>query len=375
MNLQATIIGLLATLSSLTLNAATFHVSLTGGHVPPFNDWATAATNIQDAVEAATVPGALVLVTNGTYQRGRKKIYGALTNRLAVDKPLLVSSVNGPAAAVIKGNPVIGDSAVRCVYLGKGAALSGFTLTGGASWNSGDAVLEQSGGGVWGEVGVVLTNCLLLSNSVAWYGGGVYGASLYDCVLVGNAAYVGGAACASLLDNCLLGAGSARTGGGAQGCSLRGCALTNNAAGSYGGGASDSLLSRCVLDHNHSGTGGGSVENSTLFNCVLSANSASEGGGGASSFILNNWQEWIAGTTPTDSSSALRLLTPVLPAVTLQWQSTAERVYFIERATGLDGPGSFSLVASNIPGRPGMSAYTDPAPGAGPMFYRVGVNR
>src|SRR2546430_9630064 len=57
---------------------------------PPYTNWTTAATNIQDAVDAA-VAGDEVVVTNGKY------------SRVTVDKLLTVRSVNGSEFTTIDG--------------------------------------------------------------------------------------------------------------------------------------------------------------------------------------------------------------------------------------------------------------------------------
>ena len=92
-----------------TLLASTLYVNLNNpSPASPYMTWGDAATNIQDAVDAATVVGAMVLVTNGVYGVGGRVVYGRMTNRVAVTKPLMVRSVNGPGATLIQGHRLPG---------------------------------------------------------------------------------------------------------------------------------------------------------------------------------------------------------------------------------------------------------------------------
>ncbi len=142
--------------------------------IPPYTNWTQAAANIQDAIDAAE-PGDQIIVTNGVYSTGGRAVPPyLLTNRVVVDKAVMVQSVNGPEVTVIQGNQPIADSAVRCAYLTNGAALIGFTLTNGATRSWGDWFSEESGGGVWCESSsVVISNCVLTGNLADSEGGGV----------------------------------------------------------------------------------------------------------------------------------------------------------------------------------------------------------
>ena len=239
-----------------------FHASATVLYVdlnstnptPPYADWSTAATNIQDAVGAST-NGDLILVTNGVYATGGRVIYGSLTNRVAIDKAVTVQSINGPAATVIQGYQIPGttngDSAVRCVYLTNNTELIGFTLTSGATRKAGYANQENSGGGVWCEsTSAFLSNCVLTANAAFSLSGGAYSGTLNNCTLAGNMARGdGGGAKFATLNNCLINGNSGNEGGGASICRLDNCTIVTNKA-NFGGGADGCTLENCIVYYN-----------------------------------------------------------------------------------------------------------------------------
>ncbi|HEX5222844.1 MAG TPA: PKD domain-containing protein [Verrucomicrobiae bacterium] len=316
------------------------YVSLTSVNpVPPYSSWATAATNIQDAVEVAVLPGALVLVSNGVYAAGGRTVsgWGAMTNRVAVHKPVAVRSVNGPLVTTIQGyqlpGTTNGDGAIRCVYLTNNATLSGFTVSGGATRAAGDAIQEQAGGGILCEsTSAVVSNCFITGNAAAYLGGGVRQGTLKNCVLAANTASFGGATHESTasgctitnntagssgggayqstlsfcnissnyatsagggvsfcrLNDCTLAGNSSIDGGGAEASTLQSCLVINNSAVSAGGGVVWSTVTACQLSGNTALTEGGGAFSSTLHSCLLSGNSASNYGGGAGDCTLNS---------------------------------------------------------------------------------------
>jgi hypothetical protein len=233
---------------------------------PPYTSWASAATNIQDAVDAA-VAGDEIVVTNGIYATGGRAVNGS-TNRVTVDKSLTVRSVSGPQSTVIDGGGIF-----RCVYLTNEANLSGFTLTNGRAWYGAGLICESTN--------AVALNCVVSGNSTvgrpqppcpgvgcdgpvlssalsaAGDGGGAFGGTLNNCTLTGNSAFYGGGADECILNNCTLarnrstgglrnGVEFSPCGGGAFRCALNNCTLTGNS----GGGAQDCKLNNCIVYFN-----------------------------------------------------------------------------------------------------------------------------
>ncbi|HTI97795.1 MAG TPA: hypothetical protein VL527_02745 [Dongiaceae bacterium] len=177
---------------------------------PPYLAWASAATNIQDAVDAAAA-GEVVIVTNGLYAAGGRALTGDLVSRVTIDKPIVITSVNGWSNTWIQGSwdPIStnGPAAVRCVALTNGAVLRGFLLEQGATRSFSGLIGNpaESGGGVWcGDTNCHVFNCVL-ANNAAEYGGGIAGGNIDNSFLDGNStAYYGGGAFNATLTHCLV---------------------------------------------------------------------------------------------------------------------------------------------------------------------------
>jgi hypothetical protein len=258
-HLQALLI--LFALAGNEARAATHYVDANSATpTPPFTSWPTAATTIQDAIDAAAADDEIV-VTNGVYSTGGRVVSGLLTNRVSVDKPLFVHSVNGPEFTSIQGYQAPatnGDSAVRCVYLTNGASLSGFTLTNGATRSIGVGLAqEQAGGGaLCGSSSASISNCVLVGNASGRDGGGAYSGTLTRCTISGNSSILGGGVSQSTLINCVLRGNSGGNGGGAHVSILWSCLVVSNSASS-GGGAYGGVLNTSTLVGNSALEGGG----------------------------------------------------------------------------------------------------------------------
>lgn len=93
---------------------------------------------------------------------------------------------------------------------------------------------------------------------------------------------------------------------------------------------------------------------------------------------LNNYQEFIAGTDPTDSGSLLWLAPEPAAASTngfvLSWLSVSNKIYIIERTSHL--PDGFQTVLeSGLIATPPLNTYTDATEAAtGPYFYRIRID-
>jgi len=277
------------------LSQPVYYVNASGSSPqPPYTNWLHASTTIQQAIAAGSLPGRLVLVTNGTYAVGTLvSLDGVVNNLVAITNPIVVQSVNGPSVTTIFQKLTV---STRDCYVGANALLSGFTITGGSTINSGDTNRDGSGGGVWCETSAVVSNCVIQGNSAQYNGAGGFQGTYYNCVFSNNlgalsAPAQGAGVFNATLYNCLIVSNTSSIsviGAGAGRCTLYNCTLIGNGTTtSMGGGAAFSTLYDCVLSNNLASQGGGGFSN-TLWNCLLTANRAPTGGGAYGCQIYNS---------------------------------------------------------------------------------------
>ncbi len=227
---------------------ATNYVSASGSHQYPYLSWATAANDIQSAVDAG-IDGTVTLAEEGVHN---------LNGTLIITNGITLGSRSGASSATLAGN-----GAERCLYLGHtGAVVTGFTISNGAAAGSGD---ELHGGGAYFYYSGTIRDCLITDNSAIGNGGGAY-------------LFRGGIVMNSIIRNNTPGWG----GGGSYlyyGGTVQNSLIVCNIAGRHGGGLhtyGSGTVRNCTITSNtvtgatYKGGGiysdrGGYIENSIIY--------------------------------------------------------------------------------------------------------------
>lgn len=290
------------------------YVSTNGLHIPPFETWASAATNIQSAVDVAGAGFTTVLVSNGVY---------TVASEITIAKAITLRGYSGNwGDTIIRG--AYPASTNRCLAIsGAGAVVDGFTITNGNSYLA-------RGGGIYMTAASTVQNCLIIGNiavsTSAGIGGGIAAeaGSILNCAVQNNASTASGGGgglhvngAGVVVSNCLVTGNRATVsaGGGLRldaGLVVN-CILSNNVAGTSGGGGTKAntgaaMCRNCLVAGNQAATSGGGVNMSTglrIENCTIAGNLAANGGGvfaavaglsGTNCIVANNKASGAGGT-------------------------------------------------------------------------------
>jgi hypothetical protein len=90
---------------------------------------------------------------------------------------------------------------------------------------------------------------------------------------------------------------------------------------------------------------------------------------------LLTWQEYVAGTNPTNPASVFEITGSSVNAqgAVIRWASASNRFYNLSRTTNLMSGFSVLAGASNLPATPPENVYTNPASAGAAVFYKINV--
>ena len=335
----------------LVRTANTVYVSKVGSQTAPFTNWATAATNIQSAVDQAS---SLVIVSNGTYD---------ITAEIAIARPITLRSLNGRAVTMVR----LASGIARVFNMTTNGVIDGFTIANGNTGGSGGGVLMTAG---------TVQYCSLTNNRAGAGGGGVYmfGGLVQNCIVLRNWAAGGGDGCggvqmtgSSKLRNSLITAneGVDRAGGvriHSAACEVDNCTVVGNYGGyNYAGILADvggtTVRNIIAIDNKN---GGGVQQNFNVFNGAAAIYSCGPDVLAAGAGNVTNapgFERNGSGSPGTNFVAGDYHLQPISPCV-----NAGTNLYWIVYGVlDLDGRGRVSNR------RVDMGAYEEPP--SGTVFY------
>ena len=203
------------------------------------------------------VAGDVIKVRPGTYN------HFSLATLLAANRAITIESTDGADATTIVGNATNrGATLMNGVNDPRNAILRGFTVRGGSALTRGPPG-DDYAGGVWGGT---IYDCIV-SNNTAWVGGGVSHAIVYNSTIAKNHATNGGGGVnfSEVYDSLITGNTAAANGGGVWGGSMqatlkeiRNCTIANNTA-DQGGGVYTAFVYNSIITNNTATSRGGGV--------------------------------------------------------------------------------------------------------------------
>ena len=213
----------------------------------PYDTWRNAATNVQDAVNAA-IDGVTIVVSNGTY---------ALSRQIAIEKGVTLRGLTGNPEDVV----FINNNATRLLYLNHADVVAaGFVFQGGSGTGTGRSIYIDTVGGT-------LSNCVVRGCAMS----GSLSSGGTACTVYSRSAYALITHCAVTNNTCAVSSGS-----GSSGVCATGIAMGS------GGRIENTLVadntdtaSRSVKDY----ASGVYASSARLLNCTIVNNSGNDVGG------------------------------------------------------------------------------------------------